>query len=125
MIKGVGIDLMNMDRISEDISLDDAFIRKTFTEAELDELKSRKDRHTYLCTRFSMKEAIFKTLGRDGDSFAMTDIEVLCDELGRPTVKLLGKSKELAEKSGISEIFVSVSYDGNLVTSFAVAQGTA
>lgn len=123
MIKGVGIDLMNMDRIPREMSPDDAFIRKVFTKAERIELSASSDQHEFICSRFSMKEAVFKSLGRDADDFSMTDIEILEDAIGRPTVSLLGKTAELAQVAGISRVLVSISYDGNLVSSLAVADG--
>lgn len=123
MIKGVGIDLMDMNRVSRETPSDDAFVRKVFTEAERVELSLHPDSHEYLCSRFSMKEAVYKSLGRDGDDFVMTDIEILADDTGRPVAKLLGRSLELAREAGISNVLVSVSFDGNLVTSVAVADG--
>lgn len=125
MIKGVGIDLMNMDRVPGDMSLDDAFIHRVFTEAERAELASHADMHEYVCSRFSMKEAVFKALGRNGDDFSMSDIEILADGIGRPMVTLLGTTAELAKVAGISSVLVSISFDGNLVTSLAVADGTS
>lgn len=124
MIKGVGIDLMDMSRIADDIPSDDAFIRKTFTEAERTEMSAWPDRHEYICSRFSVKEAVFKSLGRDGDDFSMTDIEILADDLGRPVATLTGTTADLASAAGISNVLVSISFDGNLVTSLAIADGT-
>lgn len=124
MIKGVGIDLMNMDRIAGGMPPDDAFIRRVFTEAERIELATHADPHEYVCSRFSAKEAVFKSLGRDPDDFSMADIEILANGIGMPMVELRGKTASLARAVGISRVHVSISFDGNLVTSLAVADGT-
>lgn len=125
MIKGVGIDLMSMDRISRDMPLDDAFIRRAFTGKEREELASCDDPHEFICSRFSTKEAVFKSLGRDGDDFRMTDVEILEDPTGAPRVELCGVTAEMARSAGIFNVLVSISYDGNLVISVAVADGEA
>lgn len=124
MIRGVGIDLMNMDRISRDMPSDDAFIRRVFTEAERKELASHADPNEYICSRFSTKESVFKCLGADADDFSMTDIEILVDGFGKPVAALHGKVAARAQVSGVSQVLVSISFDGNLVTSVAIADGT-
>ena len=123
MVKGVGIDLMDMHRISSELSMDDSFIRKTFTEAERAELYSRIDTHEYLCTRFSLKEAVFKSLDCDGDWFQMTDIEILTNSFGKPCVHLHGDAKAYANRASIETVHVSLTYDDNFVASVAVADG--
>lgn len=125
MIRGVGIDLMDMRRISSDMSPDDAFVRRVLTPSEREEQSVHGNPHEYLCSRFSMKEAVFKALGQEGDDFSMTDIEILADEIGRPIATLLGKAAQRAHVAGICNVLVSISYDDNLVTSIAVADGAA
>lgn len=123
MVKGVGIDLMDMRRISRDMPLDDAFIRHVFSDAERDSIVSSECAHRHICSRFSAKEAVFKSLGREGDGFSMAEVEILIDEIGRPIVNLTGLTAELAQAAGIADIFVSISFDGGFVTSVAVADG--
>ena len=125
MIRGVGIDLMDMGRIPSDMSPDDAFVRRILTPSERAEQRTHGNSHEYLCSRFSMKEAVFKALGQDGDDFSMTDIEILADGIGRPVARLLGKAAQRAQAAGIRDVLVSISYDDNLVTPVAVADGTA
>lgn len=125
MIRGVGIDLMDMRRIPSDMPPDDAFVRRVLTPLEREEQDTHGYPHEYLCSRFSMKEAVFKALGQESDDFSMTDIEILADEIGRPIAKLLGKAAQRAQVAGICNVLVSISYDDNLVTSIAVADGAA
>lgn len=122
MVIGVGVDFMRIDRICGDLADDDPFIRRGFTQAERDELSSRSDRRTFLATRFSAKEAVFKTLHCDGNACPPHDVEILSNEIGEPYVNLFGRAAEAARRQGIGKVLVSLSYDDDHVVAFAVAE---
>lgn len=122
MLVGVGADIMRIDRIGEGLSDDDPFIRRGFTEAERSELQARDDRRTFIASRFSAKEAVFKTLDCGGNDVRLPEVEIVSNEHGRPVVNLYGAAAAIASARGIDRVLVSLSYESEYVLAFAVAE---
>lgn len=123
MILGIGTDILKIEDICRMFTTDnDPFIKKTYTELEIKEARLRDIPLQYYATRFCGKEAVFKSLSLNSDGISLNEIEILNKENGQPTVNLYGKIKEHADKIGISEILISLSYDANYVVSYAMAQ---
>lgn len=72
--------------------------------------------------RFSAKEAVFKALGNGfwNNGISMKDIEIFCDNHGKPYVRIQRESAafRLASALGIHSDDLSISHDGEYV--FAV-----
>ncbi len=123
MIYGIGVDILDISRLSWlSGKLDDPFIQKTYTTRECTASMMRTDPINYLAERFAAKEAVFKALRIESDTFNLNEIETLNDQLGRPNINLYGKTKEVMEEEGIKCISISLSYDNNLVIAFAVCE---
>lgn len=122
MLAGIGADIMRIDRIACQLTVDDPFVRRGFTRAERDEFEPRTDKQAYLASRFSAKEAVFKTLNCGGDDVALAEVEIVSDKHGKPTVNLYGAAAEIARAQGISRVLVSLSYERDVVMAFAVAE---
>lgn len=113
MIFGIGIDIIEVDRIRKQIDAKSrSFASKIFTGKEIEYCESKlKNKAQNYAVRFAAKEAFFKALGtgwRDG--LAWKDVEIENDELGKPNVILHGKSKRIIQESNISKIHVSLSH---------------
>lgn len=123
MIYGVGVDILDINRIHV-LSSDwnDSFFVKTFTENERQEGAAYNNLTRYFSGRFSGKEAVFKSLRISSDAIRLSEIEILNDSENKPYVNLLGGTKQLAEQLGIDKISISLSNDGDLVISFAVSE---
>ena len=52
-----------------------------------------------------------------------TDIEALPDPLGKPLVKLHGKTAAMAELLGIQQVLVSISHSGEYALASAIGVG--
>lgn len=115
----VGIDIIEIKRIERLFSANEGFLRKIYTEKEVEYCKPKKNRYQHFAARFASKEAVFKALGTGwAGKMKWTDIETLNDEMGRPYLNLYGSVKELAEKKLINNIFVSLSH----CQDYAIAQ---
>lgn len=124
MIKGIGIDLIEVDRIEKAISRNDRFLERVFSTAELDYLKTRNYNKFTVSGLFASKEAVSKALGTGINGFDWKDIEICKDHLGKPMVLLKRYAQNVAESRGIRDIHISISHDKENAISIAVAEGT-
>lgn len=90
MIRGVGIDVVEIRRIEEMIShWGPRFTKRVFTEEELSDSADRADRAASLAARFAAKEAFAKALGTGWDSnFNWQDFSIRKQASGQPTAIL-------------------------------------
>jgi len=110
MIYGIGFDLIEVARIKKSIS-NDSFVNKIFTGQEAEYCLSKASPAQSFAARFAAKEAFLKALGtgwRRGIGF--NEIETMNDELGKPSLILHGKAKEVAAELGITNLFLSLTH---------------
>ena len=120
MIKGTGIDLTEVERIKNNME-NIRFLQKIYSERELEYLKMRKFNPQTAAGMFAAKEAASKCLGTGFLNFGPRDIEILKDEMGKPTVVLNNNALKRAEELNIKTIYISISHTND----FAVAQCVA
>ena len=115
----VGVDLMDVERIAR--SLDrygEKFYARFFTENERALCKDQPER---LAARFAAKEATAKALGTGIGDVRWLDIEIDCDERGRPILRLHGNAAKLAEQLGLTTWEISLSHTRDQAIAFVVA----
>jgi holo-[acyl-carrier protein] synthase len=123
LIFGTGIDIIEIERVENQISKSAGFKETIFTGGEIEYCESKKNKAQHYAARFAAKEAFFKAIGtgwRDGMAFI--EIEIFNNDLGRPEVFLKGKTKETSAKLGINHIHVSLSHIKNLVTAIIILE---
>ncbi len=122
-IVGHGIDLVDCSRIQDAIGKHgDRFLKRVYTESELEYCQGRKREIEHLAGRFAAKEAVLKVLGtgwRNG--IAWTDVEVVNEGSGKPRVILRGRCREIADQQGMASILVSISHTETTAIASAVA----
>ena len=114
-IVGNGIDLARIPRFRRFIDEGKfGVLERLFTLAERDYALSRKDPASHLAVRFAAKEAFVKALGT-GLRFGLSwqQIEVVRDDLGRPSLVLTGRALELMAEKGATRSHLSYSHDGD------------
>ena len=114
-IVGSGVDLARIPRFRRFIEEGKvALLERLFTPAERDYALSRKDPASHLAVRFAAKEAYVKALGT-GLRFGLSwqQIEVVRDELGRPSLELSGRAREMMAEKGAIHSHLSYSHDGD------------
>ena len=108
MLKGIGIDIIEIERIREAVeNFGNKFLKKVFTEKEINYCTRKKAfRYPELAVRFSAKEAYSKALGvgvkgfgRNNHGIRWTEIEVVNDAHGKPMLAHNGKLIENAHVS--------------------------
>jgi holo-[acyl-carrier protein] synthase len=121
-IKAHGVDLVETARLQDAIDRHgQAFLERVFTEGERAYCIGKKRQIEHLAGRFAAKEAVLKVLGTGwSNGIAWTDIEVVRDGDGAPSVVLHGRCKEIAESLGIATIFISLSHTESMAMASAI-----
>lgn len=122
MISGVGVDIVEIRRISEAMNNHANFIDKMFSKNEIEYLKSRNLRAQFVAGRFAAKEAVSKALGTGFSGFEFKDIEIDRTAAGKPIVVLKGKAKLIAQKYGNYKIHVSISHGEDSAIAYAIME---
>ena len=119
MIFGVGVDIIEVDRIEAKLRRTPGLKDKLYTPVEIGYCESKKFPAQHYAARFAAKEAVMKALGTGlAGGGTWQDIEVLPDAQGKPVMSLTGYFENLAREMGVQRIFVSLSH----AQEYAVAQ---
>ena len=122
MIKGVGMDLVELERIRELLS--DRFIERILSEKEMKEyqnLAHEQVKLEFIGGRFAAKEAISKALGTGiGNGVSFQDIEIFNNSKGAPEVKLTGGAAEVLQSLGAKQVLLSLSDEKEYAIAYAV-----
>ncbi|MCD4819128.1 MAG: holo-ACP synthase [Candidatus Cloacimonetes bacterium] len=122
MIYGIGIDQIEVKRISRSI-LNDKFLTKIFSEKEIQYCEKFKNKDEHFAARFAAKEAFLKAFGtglRNG--FSMNEIEITNNKPGKPELRFYGKSLELVNSSEIMKFHVSLTHLKETVCAMVVLE---
>ncbi len=121
MINGLGVDIVEIDRMREALTRRPRMKERLFSEAEREYCDKRNKPEIHYAMRFAAKEAVLKALGTGFSGMRFRDVEVVRDERGRPIPKLSGKAAEVAEAAGVVEMHLSLSYTHANAVASAVA----
>ncbi len=97
MIRAIGTDVVELDHFTEVVDRSrPGFLERLFTQREIEHCERFKDRMASYAAIFAAKEAFLKAL-RTGLAPGMrwTDVEVLHDESGAPSVVAQGRCAEV------------------------------
>ena len=126
MITGIGVDLCSISRIRKIMDrdgIDGPFFRKTFTAAEQKEAESRNDKAAFYAARFAAKEAVFKALSSSGiKDLDLRTIETLHMADGRPYFRPTDEIQLLLSSSGVHQVHLSITTEGDFAQAFVVAE---
>ena len=122
MILGTGIDLAEVPRIRASIErYGDRFINRIYTEHERAYVQRKANKFERYAARFAAKEAGMKALGT-GWRCGVTwhDFEVANLPSGRPTLRLHGVAKAIADKMGVTHISLSLTHTAENGMAFVI-----
>ena len=118
---GVGIDVIEIDRIRAAVLRHPRLLARLFTEEERRYCEQSGVPYPHYATRFAAKEAVAKSLGSGIRGMAWKDIEIINDALGKPTVRLVGGAARLAAALGVGDIMLSLSSSREHAAAVALA----
>jgi holo-[acyl-carrier protein] synthase len=113
-VTGVGIDLLEIERLERALERRPRLAERLFTEAERAYAAAKARPGQHLAARFCAKEAVAKALALD--AWSWQDVEVVLAASGAPEIVLHG---ELAERGPVA---VSLTHERGLAAAVAIAQ---
>ena len=123
MIRGAGIDIIEIDRIRRAVSRwGEGFLFRVFTPAELDRRSASPAGAERLAGRFAAKEAVMKALGHGRPGVGWREIEITVDPRGTPGVRLTGRAAAVADRLGIRAWRLAISHTRMLAIAQALAE---
>ncbi|MFW6001371.1 MAG: holo-ACP synthase [Halanaerobium sp.] len=124
MILGTGIDIVKNSRIENLIKkYGDNFLNRIYLKSEINYCSSKTDKTASYAARFAAKEAFFKALGTGKRKHSWKDIEIVNDKLGKPEVKLYGRTSNNAESMEVKKIFLSISHENEYTVAQIILEG--
>ncbi|MEO7210523.1 MAG: holo-ACP synthase [Chitinophagaceae bacterium] len=123
MIKGLGTDIVEVDRIAEKITSDSGFKELVFSKNEIDYCEQQKFKAEHYAARFAAKEAFFKALGTGWASGThFNEIEIQHDAAGKPFLNFLGETKKTFATLQQQKISVSLSHTKTMATAIVIIE---
>jgi holo-[acyl-carrier protein] synthase len=116
-VTGVGIDLLEIDRLERALGRHPRLAERIFSDAERHYAASRARPARHLAARFAAKEAVVKALGLSG-GFGLREIEIVAGE--PPRVRLSGRPAAVAAGAVVS---VSLTHSREFAAAVAVRSG--
>lgn len=120
-----GNDIIRINRVQHSIeTIGETFLKRVYTDEEIHYCESRRMcRFQSYAARFAAKEAVYKAISPDtSEQVEWKDIEVKCQENGKPYIVLHGKLKKIAEEKQIQGMDVSLTHDGEYAMATVVAE---
>ncbi len=119
MIRAVGIDIVEIERIQRDIhQYGNRFITRILGPEEITVFEQRKDKEQFLAGRFAAKEAVIKTLGYHlTERPPYTELQIVTDNRGMPALQV---PPALRKKLGSTTCLISITHEKQYAAAVAV-----
>lgn len=118
MVKGIGVDIVNLDRF-ENINNGQDFINQILSNQEISTILTRNPKYVQIAKAFALKEAMMKALGTGlyyGSYWHNIEVSEFWE------IKLSGFLKEVSEKMKINKINNSITQTKNYVTAVVILE---
>jgi holo-[acyl-carrier protein] synthase len=109
MIKGIGVDLVEISRVRKLLEQDNGFVERIFTAREISYCESKYFKAQHYGTGF-----------RDGMSWQ--DVEVENDELGKPQLLLAAVALEKFKNKKLKKVLLSLSHTKDMAVALVVIE---
>jgi holo-[acyl-carrier protein] synthase len=125
LIVGLGVDIAEVARLKAAIERHgETFLRRLYTAAEQEYCERFKNRYERYAGRFAAKEAAMKALGTGWSrGVRWVDVEVVREKGGRPTIKLAGEARKVAEGMGVKNIALSITHTADQAFAQVIFEG--
>ena len=119
---GIGTDIIECVRIAQMIEKHgELFLNRVFTAREIQYCSTRRAANQHYAGRWAAKEAVLKVLGTGWSrGILWTDIEVVNEVSGAPSIRLVNRAAEIATDRGIAQVHITISHCRAYATAFAI-----
>lgn len=123
-IVGIGIDLVNIERLRSVLDRYGArFVERILTAEERVYCERYEDAAPQVASRFAAKEAVLKALGTGlSRGIRWQDVEVQRVGQGPPRIRLSGRAAEEAAALHVDRIHLSLSHDRGVAAAMVVLE---
>lgn len=123
MIIGTGIDLVEVERITDIMQKNNGFREKVFSAGEIAYCESMTHPFQHYAARFAAKEAFLKAIGHGLQAgYDLHHVEVIADALGKPSLKVGGSFNHFLPPDQLVKIHVSFSHLQALVCAVVILE---
>lgn len=123
MVAGVGIDMIEVDRVAIKIAKESGFRELVFSAKEISYCELKADKYQHYAGRFAAKEAFFKALGTGWlNGTAFNEIEISNNADGKPELTLIGQTAETLKQRGPLKISVSLTHLKTIASAIVIIE---
>jgi holo-[acyl-carrier protein] synthase len=123
VVTGVGIDMIEVDRVASKIGKDMGFRELVFSPVEIRYCEAMADKYQHYAARFAAKEAFFKALGTGWlNGTAFNEVEISNNADGKPELTLIGQTAELLKEQGPLKISVSLTHLKTIASAIVIIE---
>lgn len=123
MIFGIGVDMIETDRVGEKIARENGFREYIFTPSEINYCEGKTQKSEHYAARFAAKEALLKALGTGfPGGIALNEIEIIHDDAGKPEFMFFNESANLIESKNFTRIHLSISHLKHIACAMVVIE---
>jgi len=123
MVAGVGIDMIEVDRVAIKIAKESGFRELVFSAKEINYCEHKANKYQHYAGRFAAKEAFFKALGTGWlNGTAFNEIEISNNADGKPELTLIGQTAETLKEQGPLKISVSLTHLKTIASAIVIIE---
>lgn len=121
MISGIGLDIIEVERVQQKIEKEQGFRELVFGAEEIAYCEAKTHKYQHYAARFAAKEAFFKALGTGwATGTAFNEILILADKAGKPELCLAGRTAQTLGHIDLSKVKISISHLANIAAAVVV-----
>ena len=126
MVKGIGVDIVEIQRLQRIRErFGERFAQRLLSETEFAQFEQRRHSIKFLASRFAAKEAASKALGTGmAQGISFKSIEVVNDELGKPSLQFHDAAQERLEQLQASNVQLSLSDEQHYAVAMVVIESS-
>ena len=123
MIAGIGIDMIEVERVAEKIGKNSGFRELVFSPREIAYCELKTNKYEHYAARFAAKEAFLKAAGTGWiNELNLFEIEIVNDETGKPAIILSGITAQAIELKRFTQIAVSLSHLKSVASAIVIIE---
>jgi holo-[acyl-carrier protein] synthase len=119
-VVGLGVDLVDVERVARILQRRTTFVRRVFTPKEIEYCERQANPAESYAARWAAREACRKALGGIR-RMRWHDVRVDRAPSGAPRLVLEGTSRARADALGVSEVMVALTHERRMAAAFCVA----